>query len=105
MIPRIKSFTPTDDYLLLVTFDDGRIVRYDVMEDIRTIPAFQELETEHGLFQNAQFDQSRTCIYWNDQSELPSDTIYEYGTTLDGQYTIPNEDRTLNLAEDTAAYW
>ena len=84
MIPRIKSFVPEEGYQLLVTFDDGRVVRYDVMEDIRMIPAFAALKTEHGLFQNAQLDQSRTCIYWNDQIDLPSDTIYEYGTEDSG---------------------
>ena len=84
MIPRIKSFAPEEGYQLLVTFDDGHVVRYDVMDDIRTIPAFSVLTTEHGLFQNAQLDQSRTCIYWNDQIDLPSDTIYEYGTEDNG---------------------
>ena len=79
MIPRIKSFTPKDKYLLQVTFDDGHTVVYDVMEDIRTLPAFKELETVCGLFQNAQLDTSRTCIFWNDRIDLPSDTIYEYG--------------------------
>ena len=38
-----------------VTFDDGRIVRYDVMDDICTIPSFKDLETVHGLFQNANW--------------------------------------------------
>ena len=87
MIPRIKSFVPQEGFQLLVTFDDGRIVRYDVMDDILTIPAFKDLETEYGLFQNAQLDPSRTCISWNSEIDLPSDTIYEYGTCeLETQY-------------------
>ncbi len=95
MIPRIKSFTPCEGYQLLVTFDDGRVVRYDVMDDIRTIPAFRNLEMEYGLFQNAQLDQSRTCIYWNDQIDLPSDTIYEYGMDDNG---------VLYAAEEASEY-
>ena len=63
-----------------VVFDDGRIVTYDMKDDIRTIPDFRALETECGLFQNVQLDASRTCISWNDRIDLPSDTIYEYGT-------------------------
>ena len=90
MIPRIKSFEPMKDYWLRVTFDNGRVVQYNVKDDIRTIPAFQDLEKIYGLFQNAQLDQSRTCIYWNDQIDLPSDTIYEYGA---------EEDKTLSAAE------
>ena len=83
MIPKIKSFCLLKDFLLEVVFDDGRVVTYDLKDDIRTIPDFRALETECGLFQNAQLDASRTCISWNDRIDLPSDTIYEYGTDED----------------------
>ena len=79
MIPRIREIEPLKDYQLLVSFDDGKIVRYNVAEDIAEIPAFEGLKNEYGLFENAQLDSSRTCVYWSDQIDLPSDTIYEYG--------------------------
>ena len=82
MIPRIKSYQPLADFQLFVSFDDGREVRYDVSDDIKTLPAFRDLQTEQGLFANAQLDASRTCIYWNDRIDLPSDAIYEYGIAL-----------------------
>ena len=82
MIPRIKTYKPLADFQLLVSFDDGRQVRYDVADDIATLPAFSDLKTEYGLFENAQLDSSRTCIYWSDRIDLPSDTIYEYGVTI-----------------------
>ncbi|MBR6141885.1 MAG: DUF2442 domain-containing protein [Bacteroidaceae bacterium] len=96
MIPRIKSFCPLKEYLLEVVFDDGRVVTYDLKDDIRTIPDFRALETECGLFQNAQLDASRTCISWNDRIDLASDTIYEYGTEED--------DDILLVAEDECGY-
>ena len=65
MIPRIKSVTPLPDYCLSVSFDDGRRVR-DV----------------HGLFQQVQLDESRTCVFWNEDVDLPSDTLYEYGKPM-----------------------
>lgn len=37
------------------------------------------LTTEIGLWSLAQLDSSKTCISWNEQIDLPSDTIYEYG--------------------------
>ena len=92
MIPRIKSFYPLEDYLLKVVFDDGRIVTYDLKDDIRTIPDFRTLETECGLFRNAQLDASRTCISWNDRIDLPSDTIYEYGIEEDNGILLVAED-------------
>ena len=79
MIPRIKTIRPLQDYMLLVCFDDGVKVLYDVKDDIRTLNDFKVLETEYGLFQNAQLDSSRTCVFWNDRVDLASDTILEYG--------------------------
>ena len=80
MIPRIKKIEPRSDYTLYVLFDDGRQVLYDVKDDIRTLPTYRSLQTEHGLFQNFQLDESRTCVFWNDEIDLASDIIYEYGT-------------------------
>lgn len=82
MIPRIRNIEPLKDFRLLVTFDDGKRVCYDVADDISALPAFADLKTEYGLFENPQLDSSRTCVYWSDQIDLPSDTIYEYGTTI-----------------------
>lgn len=79
MIPRIKKVTPQSDYKLLIAFDGGETVIYDVMEDILQIPDFTVLKTEYGLFENVQLDESRTCIYWSDRVDLPSDTLLEYG--------------------------
>ncbi len=79
MIPRIKSVEPLEEYILHVVFDDGKSVFYDVKEDIQSIPSYSDLLNIYGLFQQVQLDPSRTCIYWNDYIDLPSDTIYEYG--------------------------
>lgn len=79
MIPRIKTVTALDDYMLRIVFDDGEIMLYDVKDDIAHIKAFKELETEEGLWGKARLDTSRTCVYWNDRIDLPSDTLYEYG--------------------------
>lgn len=79
MIPRIKEISPKEDFTLLVEFDGGEKVVYDVKDDIETLEDFKVLLTQHNLFQNAQLDSSRTCIYWNDRIDLSSDTILEYG--------------------------
>ena len=79
MIHRIKDIQPLDDFILLVEFDDGKKVKYDVKDDIRTLADFKVLESKYGLFQNVRLDSSRTCVYWNDRVDIPSDTILEYG--------------------------
>ena len=78
MLPRIKDVTPMPEYQLHVVFD-GKSVIYDMMEDIRQIESYRDLLNIHGLFDQVSVDQSRTCVYWNDDIDLPSDTIYEYG--------------------------
>ena len=79
MIPKIKNITALDDYLLFVEFDDGYKVMYDVKDDINTLPTFRALVDVLGLFKQVQLDSSRTCVYWNDEIDLASDSIYEYG--------------------------
>ena len=68
-----------EDYKLSVLFDDGKKVVYNVVEDIDTIMAFNDLKTIEGLWPQVQVDKSRTVFYWNDWIDLPSDTLYEYG--------------------------
>lgn len=82
MIPRIKSVKPISDYRLYVIFDDGKTVIYNVKEDIDTIDSYKDLETIYGLFNQVQLDTSRTCVYWNENIDLPSDIIYEYGVAV-----------------------
>lgn len=78
MIQRIRFVAPLPDYRLDVAFDDGKRVVYDVKEDMH-LPNYSQLREVTGLFQQVRLDESRTCVYWNDEIDLPSDTIYEYG--------------------------
>ena len=82
MMPRIKHIEPKPEDKLFVTFDNGDKVIYDVLEDIDVLPDFNVLLTETGLFNNFQIDESRTCVFWNDRVDLPSDTLLEYGTPV-----------------------
>lgn len=79
MMPRIKTLEALDNFLLAVEFGDGRKVIYDAKDDIDTLPTFRALQEVYGLFKQVQFDTSRTCVYWNDEIGLASDSIYEYG--------------------------
>ena len=82
MIPRVKSVIPMENYILDVVFDDNVRVYYDMKKDISSLPGYDDLRNIQGLYQNVQLDLSRTCIYWNEYIDLPSDTIYEYGNKI-----------------------
>lgn len=79
MIIRIKSLEPLENYKLYVVFDDDKEVIYNVEDDINEIPSYSDLKNIPGLFKQVQLDSSRTCVFWNDYIDLPSDAIYEYG--------------------------
>ncbi len=78
MIPKIKLVKPLDNYILYVVFDDNKEIYYDTKEDMH-LPGYNNLQTVNGLFQQVQLDQSRTCVFWNDMIDIPSDILYEYG--------------------------
>ena len=78
MIPRIKKIEPREGFRLHIVFDGGEEVIYDLNDDISKIPDFSILKTENGLFENFRMDESRTCVYWSDRVDLPSDTLLEY---------------------------
>ena len=79
MLQRIKTIEPLPNYCLRAFFDDGQVVIYDAKDDIRHIPSYRSLTTIAGLFDQVQLDPSRTCVFWNDEIDLPSDAVYKYG--------------------------
>ena len=85
MIPRISSIKALPDCLLSVSFDDGKQVICDVKTDL-DLPGYRALIEIPGLFDQVQLDKSRTCVYWNDDIDLPSDAIYEYGRIISNRY-------------------
>ena len=44
------------------------------------LSGYHALCTIEGLFNQVQLNNSRTFIYRNDETDLPADMIYEYGT-------------------------
>ena len=78
MIKRITRVEPLDNYILSVSFEDGKSVLYDMKEDMG-LPGYSVLRETEGLFNQVQLDESRTCVYWNEDVDLPSDILYEYG--------------------------
>lgn len=78
MDERIASIKPLPDFLLDVAFDDGKRVIYDVKDDF-SLPGYSALRDVFGLFAQVKLDESRTCVYWNEDIDLPSHAIYAYG--------------------------
>lgn len=82
MIPRISRLEALPGLKLDVSFDDGRRVIYDVADDL-SLPGYSALRDVLGLFAQVQLDESRTCVFWNEDIDLPSHALYEYGKAVD----------------------
>ena len=89
ILPKINCVEALPDYRLSVVFDDGKAVVYDVGEDMKQIGEFRLLKLVPHLWEQMKVDSSRTCVYWNDRIDMPSDTLYEYGVKQFVQDDVP----------------
>ena len=83
MMPKINKATLIGDFKINVSFDDGKVVVYDLMSDIEGTPHFHLLKEQNGLLEQMKVERYRIC--WNDLVDLPSDILYEYGETIQGE--------------------
>ena len=66
MLPKISKVSIIGSYILQVTFDDNKSVKYNVKEDFDSIPAYKDKIFSEELFKQFIVDKSRTVIIWND---------------------------------------
>ena len=78
MFHKVKNVAPLNNYLLSVSFVEGITKLYDVKPLFKKWDVFNKLKN-NNLFYDVQVDQGGFGISWNDEIDLPSDTIYEYG--------------------------
>ncbi len=81
MMPRIQDVKLLKDYEMEVLFDDGAKVIFDLKMMMKEVPVFNDLKKD-GLFEKYKIDESRTCLYWTDMIDLPSDGIYDFGKRI-----------------------
>lgn len=79
MVYKIKKIEPIDNYNLIVDFECGDTMIYDMNDDINTLPHYDDLKKIEGLFNQVKIDESKTIIYWNEYIDLPSDILHKYG--------------------------
>lgn len=79
---KIKAIEPLPDRVLLVSFDDGRRVRFEPTPYL-IIDNYDVFSLASGLFEQAKIDKKRTSVYWTDFVFLPADVIYETGQIVE----------------------
>lgn len=85
MFHRIEAVRALADYIIEVKFLGGVVKNYDTKIIADSIPQFVELQTKSGLFEQVKVDQGGYGVFWNDDLDIDSDTIWEDGTLIETQ--------------------
>ena len=64
-----------------MTFQDGKIIRYDMADGISVFPPLKELQTNRELFLSGKL-LSGYGIIWNDEIDFNENIIYEDGEVV-----------------------
>lgn len=83
MFERILDINALDNFILLVKFETGETKKYDLKPLFDKFEVFQDLKNIKGLYKQVKIDRSGYGIYWNDDIDLSSSTIYEKGQLQD----------------------
>ncbi|MBE6133424.1 MAG: DUF2442 domain-containing protein [Erysipelotrichaceae bacterium] len=82
-----------------LTFQDGKIIQYDLSQLFSKYPQFKELLLNRALFENGKLDPGGYGVIWNDQLDIDATAIY-YDGVLVGQIDVPmNQSLGVLLAE------
>ena len=79
------------DVTLEMTFQDGKIVRYDMSKMFLKYPQLRELETNRQLFESGYIDAGGYGVIWNDELDFDAMSIYEDGEVVGYAPTTLNQ--------------
>ena len=76
--PRVKKVEPTDNYELLLTFNNGEKKKFDA-KTLFQYPIYAPLKNI-GFFKLVKAD--NMCVYWNDEIDICPDALYEQSVPM-----------------------
>lgn len=79
MFNKVKEVEPLQNYVLLVTFENGVKKYYDLNPLLKKWKAFCDLINISGLYNNVKVDAGGYGISWNDNIDLSSNELWENG--------------------------
>ncbi|MBO4682470.1 MAG: DUF2442 domain-containing protein [Bacilli bacterium] len=80
-----------EDVVVELTFQDGKIVRYDMSKMFSKYPQLEELRRNRKLFENGYLDPGGYAIIWNDDLDFSAMSIYECGELVGYAETTINQ--------------
>ncbi len=79
MFYRVKEVKPLSDLILLVTFENTTVKRYDVKSLLNKFEAFRVFATSPALFNLVKVDQGGYGIVWNDELDISCNELWNNG--------------------------
>ena len=68
-----------EDVTLEMTFQDGKVIRYDMSQMFDKYPELEELRRNRALFTCGHLDVTGFAIIWNDDLDFDTTSIYDDG--------------------------
>lgn len=79
MFYKITQVEALSDYILRVSFQNGKTKYYNVAPLFSKWEAFEELRDNPSLFKSVKVDDGGYGIVWNDSLDLECNDLWEYG--------------------------
>ena len=83
MFYKVKTVKPLENYLLLVTFQNGITKKYDLKPLFEKWRIFKDLDNIPGLFETVKVDNGGYGIYWNDYIDLSCNELWYNGIEIE----------------------
>ena len=77
-----------EDVILEMTFQDGKVIRYDMSQMFNKYPQLEELRNNRDLFLKGHLDIGGYAVVWNDKLDFDATSIYYDGEVV-GQVETP----------------
>ena len=88
-----------EDVKLELTFQDGKIVQYDMSKLFSKYPQLEELRRNRKLFLSGRLDVGGYGVIWNDDLDIDATSVYECGEVVGRVETTINQQIGVLLAQ------
>uniref|UniRef100_UPI0040566904 DUF2442 domain-containing protein n=2 Tax=Candidatus Electrothrix sp. TaxID=2170559 RepID=UPI0040566904 len=95
--PKVQSVKTTDNYILIVEFDNHETKQYDVTPLLEK-EMFSPLKN-NALFKSVRVEQGGWAVSWNDEIDLSEFELWKHGKLMDEQHESNRHKKELEVTE------
>ncbi len=79
-----------EDVTLEMTYQDGKVIRYDMSRMFEKYPQLEELRRDRKLFESGHLHLTGFAVIWNDELDFDATSIYDDGEIVGYEETNLN---------------